>query len=197
MSAFWGKGTHCSELSQLTEDRVLESLCWILESNSLVVQMGKLRSKKEETCLGSCSWLVVLAEQGPCRASLPLSPGSTQWHCPGDKAVEWRAEERAGRWLLGTPRPLAASHRWQKLFPRTKKASFHTRLLHPWDFPGKSTGVGCHCVVWKGFPAFPAHLRMRPVSRERLPELPVVPREKTHTCAPTRENPQDAPVIAS
>ena len=19
------------------------------------------------------------------------------------------------------------------------------RLLHPWDFPGKSTGVGCHC----------------------------------------------------
>ena len=20
-----------------------------------------------------------------------------------------------------------------------------TRLLHPWDFPGKSTGVGCHC----------------------------------------------------
>ena len=23
----------------------------------------------------------------------------------------------------------------------------HTRLLHPWDFPGKSTGVGCHCLV--------------------------------------------------
>ena len=20
-----------------------------------------------------------------------------------------------------------------------------TRLLHPWEFPGKSTGVGCHC----------------------------------------------------
>ena len=23
------------------------------------------------------------------------------------------------------------------------------RLLHPWDFPGKSTGVGCHCLLWK------------------------------------------------
>ena len=23
----------------------------------------------------------------------------------------------------------------------------HTRLLHPWDFPGKSTGVGCHCLL--------------------------------------------------
>ena len=29
-----------------------------------------------------------------------------------------------------------------------------TRLLRPWDLPGKSTGVGCHCllwVVWKSF----------------------------------------------
>ena len=24
-----------------------------------------------------------------------------------------------------------------------------TRLLHPWDFPGKSTGVGCHCLFQK------------------------------------------------
>ena len=23
-----------------------------------------------------------------------------------------------------------------------------TRLLHPWDFPGKSTGVGCRCLLW-------------------------------------------------
>ena len=22
------------------------------------------------------------------------------------------------------------------------------RLLHPWDFPGKSTGVGCHYLLW-------------------------------------------------
>jgi len=24
-----------------------------------------------------------------------------------------------------------------------------TRLLRPWDFPGKSTGVGCHCLLTK------------------------------------------------
>ena len=23
-----------------------------------------------------------------------------------------------------------------------------TRLLCPWDFPGKSTGLGCHCLLW-------------------------------------------------
>ena len=22
-----------------------------------------------------------------------------------------------------------------------------TRLLHPWGFPGKSSGVGCHCLL--------------------------------------------------
>ena len=22
-----------------------------------------------------------------------------------------------------------------------------TRLLHPWDFPGKSTGLGCYCLL--------------------------------------------------
>ena len=24
-----------------------------------------------------------------------------------------------------------------------------TRFLHPWDFPGKSTGVGCHLNCWR------------------------------------------------
>ena len=24
-----------------------------------------------------------------------------------------------------------------------------SRLLHPWDFPGKSTGVGCHRLLWE------------------------------------------------
>ena len=27
-----------------------------------------------------------------------------------------------------------------------------TRLLHPWDFPGKSTGIGCHCLLHLGLP---------------------------------------------
>ena len=27
-----------------------------------------------------------------------------------------------------------------------------TRLLHPWDFPGKSTRVGCHCLLQRTNP---------------------------------------------
>ena len=26
-----------------------------------------------------------------------------------------------------------------------------TRLLHPWDFPGKSTWLGCHCLLRGGY----------------------------------------------
>ena len=29
-----------------------------------------------------------------------------------------------------------------------------TRLLCPWDFPGKNTGVGCHCLLQVVFPTF-------------------------------------------
>ena len=29
---------------------------------------------------------------------------------------------------------------------------YPTRLLHPWDFPGKSTGVGCHFLLQGIFP---------------------------------------------
>ena len=27
-----------------------------------------------------------------------------------------------------------------------------TRFLRPWDFPGKNTGVGCHCLLQEIFP---------------------------------------------
>ena len=39
-----------------------------------------------------------------------------------------------------------------------------TRLLHPWDFPGKSTGVGCHCFLQEGIqkPKLPWSTIMNP-----------------------------------
>jgi len=30
---------------------------------------------------------------------------------------------------------------------RSDPRDLSTRLLCPWDFPGKSTGVGCHCLL--------------------------------------------------
>ena len=47
--------------------------------------------------------------------------------------------------------------RWQEYTEELYKKDLHdpgkyhrlqpTRLLYPWDFPGKSTGVRCHCLL--------------------------------------------------
>jgi len=53
---------------------------------------------------------------------------------------------------LPFPSPIHESEKWKQsrsvvfdsLRPHGPQP---TRLLHPWDFPGKSTGVGCHCLL--------------------------------------------------
>ena len=58
-----------------------------------------------------------------------------------------RQEHRSG---LPCPSPTHESEKWKG--SRSVMSDFlrphglqPTRLLCPWDFPGKSTGVGCHC----------------------------------------------------
>ena len=43
-----------------------------------------------------------------------------------------------------------------------------TRLLHSWDFPGKSTGVGCHCFLWK--PSLGMDIRKGKLKKRRAEE---------------------------
>ena len=53
---------------------------------------------------------------------------------------------------LPFPSPMHESEKWKwshsvmsdSQWPHGLQPS---RLLHPWDFPGKSTGVGCHCLL--------------------------------------------------
>ena len=55
---------------------------------------------------------------------------------------EWVAISfsNAGKWKVKVSRSVVSdSVRPHGLPP--------TRLLRPWDFPGKSTGVGCHCLL--------------------------------------------------
>ena len=42
------------------------------------------------------------------------------------------------------------SHVWPSVTsdPQRPHGLQPTRLLRPWDFPGRSTGVGCHCLLW-------------------------------------------------
>ena len=54
---------------------------------------------------------------------------------------------------LPFPSPMHESEKWKWSRSVLSDSSWPhglqpTRLLHPWDFPGKSTGVGCHCLLW-------------------------------------------------
>ena len=53
---------------------------------------------------------------------------------------------------LPFPSPMHDSEKWKWSHsvmsdPQQPHELQPTRLLHPWDFPGKSTGVGCHCLL--------------------------------------------------
>ena len=67
----------------------------------------------------------------------PLSLGfSKQEHWSGLPFPSPMHESEKWKWRCSV---VSDSWRPQGLQP--------TRLLHPWDFPGKSTGVGCHCLL--------------------------------------------------
>ena len=56
---------------------------------------------------------------------------------------------------LPLPSPMHESEKWNWSCSVTSDSSGPhgvqpTRLLRPWDFPGKSTGVGCHCLLQHG-----------------------------------------------
>ena len=53
---------------------------------------------------------------------------------------------------LPFPSPMSESEKWKWSHSVVSDSEQPhgpqpTRLLHPWDFPGKSTAVGCHCLL--------------------------------------------------
>ena len=53
---------------------------------------------------------------------------------------------------LPFPSPMHESEKWKwsrsvLSDPQRHHGLQPTRLLHPWDFPGRSTGEGCHCLL--------------------------------------------------
>ena len=69
-------------------------------------------------------------------------PGSSVPGIPQARILEWVAisffnhESERGKWSLSVVSDSSRPHGLQP-----------TRFLCPWDFPGESTGVGCHCLL--------------------------------------------------
>ena len=87
---------------------------------------------------------------------LLLSCSSCVWLCATPQTAAHQAPPSLGfsrqeHWSgLSFPSPMHESEKW-KWSHTVVSDSFRphglqpTRLLRPWGFPGKSTGVGCHC----------------------------------------------------
>ena len=71
---------------------------------------------------------------------------------PGSPSLGFSRQEH---WSgLPFPSPVHESEKWKWSSSVMADSSWPhglqpTRLLHPWDFPGKSTRVGCHCLLQK------------------------------------------------
>ena len=72
---------------------------------------------------------------------------------PGQRRNPSKKVGGAKSHLESNPIPVRDAQRTQTNLVLTRTQGPHrlqpTRLLHPWDFPGKSTGVGCHCLLWQ------------------------------------------------
>ena len=59
--------------------------------------------------------------------------------------------------------------------------NWSTRLLCPWDSPGKNTGVGCHALLYEIFPTQGLNPCLQHLLHWQEDSLPLVPLGKPHT----------------
>ena len=98
------------------------------------MSQGEKHIEETAKSLQSCPTLC-----DPIDSSPPGSP------VPGilqARTLEWVAISFSNAWKWKV-KVKSLSRVWPSATPWTEP----TRLLHPWDFPGKSTGGGCHCLL--------------------------------------------------
>ena len=115
---------------------------------------------------------------------LLLSPFSRVWLCATPQTAAHQPPPSLGfsrkeHWSgLPFPSPVQESEKWKESRSVVSDSERphglqHTRLLHPWDFPGKSTGVGCHRILWLN-PTEPLFLPLKNTENSYLSSLLLV-----------------------
>ena len=98
-------------------------------------------------CLPTLRVLLLLLLSHFSRVRLCATPETAAHQAPPSLGFS-RQEHWSG---LPFPSPVHESEKWKWSRSVVSDSSRPhglqpTRLLSPWDFPGKSTGVGCHCL---------------------------------------------------
>ena len=71
---------------------------------------------------------------------------------PGSSVPGFSRQEHWSGLPFSSPMHESEKSKWSRLIMSDSsqiQGLQPTRLLHPWDFPGKSAGVGCHCLLWR------------------------------------------------
>ena len=125
-------------------------------SARILLRVKKMTSKKKERFGNSPqnSHSPVLQQYAAAAAkslqSCPTLCNPTDSSPPGPPSLGFSRQEH---WSgLPFPSPMRESEKWKwSRSVMSDSSRSHglqpTRLLCPWDFPGKSTGVGCHCLL--------------------------------------------------
>ena len=87
----------------------------------------------------SCRWLLLLLLSHFSRSWLCATPQMAAHQAPASlgfsRQEQWSGVSDKWKWSFSVVSDSQPPHGLQP-----------TRLLRPWDFPGKSIGVGCHCL---------------------------------------------------
>ena len=104
-------------------------------------------------------WATREAHHGASAAAVAKSLQSCPTLCPIDGSppgfpVPWIFQARTLEWVAISS-PMHESEKWRWSCSVVSNSSWShglqpTRFLHSWDFLGKSTGVGCHCLLCHG-----------------------------------------------
>ena len=125
MQAFWSKSFN------------LSNFCTFQSLHSFFASRNEGQRRKVKVKVKSLSSVLLFSTPWTVAHQAPLSMGFS------------RQEYWSG---LPFPSPMHESKKWKWSHSVVSNSSRPhglqpTRLLHPWDFPGKSIGVGCHHLL--------------------------------------------------
>ena len=140
----WSLKTSSNELIYKTEtdSQIWKIYLWLPKGD------GRGRGINWEYVINRCTLLLLLLLSHFSRVRLCATPETAAHQAPPSLGFS-RQEHWSG---LPFPSPMHESEKWKwsrsvVSDPQWPHGLQPTRLLHPWDFPGKSTGVGCHCLL--------------------------------------------------
>ena len=163
LSLLWARSTtrhweqvwkdHCFKLSKLVRNQG----CCLQITKPLINFLHFPREGKYGFFFKNCVWILgspeLTAAAAPAKSlQLCLTLWDPTDGSPPGSPIPGIFQARTLKWVA-----ISFSNAWKwkvKVKSLTKCPTFHdphglqpTRLLCPWDFPDKSTGVGCHCPL--------------------------------------------------